>query len=116
MEKYTYNAAITKAVQLEYTRSAPEALRLKIRALMHLPLVKPWQFAGSIFLLLASPLSLYFFGPKLIYSSGMLLIVNIAAGSIAFLIIFAGVAHRYSDPKNKADFLNKFESFRAKIS
>jgi hypothetical protein len=116
MKKYTYPEAIHRAVNDEYVRTAPESLRLKIRALMHLPLVKPWQFAGSVLLLFASPLSFYLFRAKLVYSDNMLLILNIAAGSVAFLIIFAGVAHRYSDPKHKAELIDKLNALRAKIS
>lgn len=115
MKKHTYPEAVHRAVGDEYERSAPEALRLKIRALMHLPLVKPWQFAGSVLLLLASPLSFYLFRSKLVYSENMLLVLNIAAGSVAFLIIFAGVAHRYADPKHKADLIVKLNALRAKF-
>lgn len=116
MKKYTYTEAVTKAVGEEYTRPAPEALRLKIRALMHLPLVKPWQFAGSVLLLFASPLSFFIFRAKLVYSENLLLTLNIAAGAIAFLIIFAGVAHRYSDPRHKAELIEKLNALRAKFS
>ncbi|HRP68542.1 MAG TPA: hypothetical protein PLY93_03340, partial [Turneriella sp.] len=80
------------------------------------PLVKSWQFVSGVFLLLASPLSLYFFEAKLIYSPNVLLLMNVAAGSIAFLLIFAGVAHRYSSPKNKAELLHKIETLRARLS
>jgi hypothetical protein len=116
MKKYTYPEAVNRAVADEYERKAPEGLRLRLREIMHLPLVKPWHFAGSVFLLLASPLSLYIFGKKLVYSENLLLVLNIAAGTAAFLIIFAGVAHRYSDPKNKAELLEKINALRAKIS
>lgn len=116
MKKYTYPEAVSLAVGEEYTRTAPAALRLKIRALMHLPLVKPWQFAGSILLLFASPLCFYLFRAKMVYSENMLLVLNIAAGAVAFLIIFAGVAHRYSDPKHKAELIDKLNALRAKIS
>jgi hypothetical protein len=67
-------------------------------------------------LLLASPLSFYLFRSKLVYSDSMLLILNIAAGSVVFLLIFAGVAHRYSDPKHKAELIDKLNALRAKIS
>ncbi len=116
MKKYKYPEAVSRAVGDEYTRTAPESLRIKIRALMHLPLVKPWQFAGSVLLLLLSPLSFYLFRSKLVYSENMLLILNVSAGAVAFLIIFAGVAHRYSDPRHKAELIDKLNALRAKIS
>ena len=116
MKKYQYPEAVNRAVASEYQRNAPEALRLKIRALMHLPLVKPWQFVGSVLLLLASPLSFYLFRSKFVYSENLLLVLNIAAGVAAFCIIFAGVAHRYSDPKNKAELLGKLNAIRTKFS
>lgn len=115
MKKFKYPEAIHRAVDEEYDAKAPEELRLKIRALMRFPLVKPWQFIGSAALLLATPLCLSLFNQKLIYSSNMLLILNVASGVAAFLIIFAGVAHRYQDPKDRADLLDKLAALRAKI-
>jgi len=115
MKKYSYPEAIREAVHLEYERKAPEALRLRVRQLMHLPLVKPWQFIGSVALLLASPLSFYLFGGKLVYSPNVLLLLNVSAGAAAFLLIFAGVAHRYADPKHKAELLDKLNALRARI-
>lgn len=113
--KYKYPEAVREAVRLEYQRQAPEAVRLRIKHLMQLPLVKPWQFIGSVILLLASPLSFYLFGDRLVYSTNLLLILNVSAGVAAFLIIFAGVAHRYSDPRNKAELLDKLHALRARI-
>jgi len=115
MKNLSEKEAYFKAIDAEYSRSAPEALRLKIRALMQLPLVKPWQFAGSVALLFASPLSLFLFRDRLVYSANMLLVLNICAGLSAFMIIFAGVAHHYGDPKNKADFLERLNALRARF-
>lgn len=115
MKKYRYPEAIREAVHLEYQHKAPESVRLRVKHLMQLPLVKPWQFIGSIALLLASPLSFYLFGDRLVYSANVLLLLNISAGAAAFLLIFAGVAHRYADPKNKADLLEKIHALRARI-
>lgn len=115
MKKYTYPEAIREAVHTEYTRKAPETLRLRVRQLMQLPLVKPWQFIGSLLLLFASPLSFYLFGDKLIYSANMLLILNVASGVAAFMLIFAGVAHRYADPKQRADLIDRLHALRARI-
>lgn len=107
--------AIYQAVTREYSRPAPEALRLKIRAMMRLPLMKPWHFAGSLALLLASPLSLFLFRERLIYSQNMLLILNIFAGITAFVIIFAGVAHYYGNTKNKDDLMERISVLRARF-
>lgn len=115
MKKYSYPEAIREAVHAEYQRPAPEALRLRIRQLMHLPLIKPWQLVGSVALLLASPLSFYLFGERLVYSQAMLITLNAASGIAAFFLIFAGVAHRYSDPKNKAELIDKLHALRARI-
>lgn len=115
MKKHTLPEAVHRAVALEYTRKAPESLRLQIRALMRIPLVKPWQFAGSILLLLATPLSLYLFRSQLAYSDNLMLMLNFSFGAAAFLLIFAGVAHRYADPRNKAELLEKLSALKAKI-
>ncbi len=115
MRKLKYPEAIREAVHLEYERKAPEAVRLRVKHLMQLPLVKPWHFIGSVALLLASPLSFYLFGNRLVYSPTVLLILNVASGAAAFLIIFAGVAHRYADPRNKAELLDKLHALRARI-
>ncbi|GAB4445286.1 MAG: hypothetical protein OHK0011_27120 [Turneriella sp.] len=113
--KYKYPEAVRKAVQLEYERKAPDAVRLRVKHLMRLPLVKPWQFIGSVALLLASPLSFYLFGDRLIYSTNLLLVLNISAGAAACMMIFAGVAHHYADPRNKAELLDKLHALRARI-
>lgn len=115
MKKHTLPEAVHHAVRSEYEHKAPEALRLRIRALMRIPLVKPWQFIGSVMLLLATPLSLYIFRGGLNYSDNLLITMNICFGAAAFLVIFAGVAHRYSDPQNKADLIEKLNALRAKI-
>lgn len=115
MKKLSYGEAIHRAVKEEYERPAPESLRLRVQHLVRLPLVKPWTFIGSVALLLASPLSFYLFGSKVVYSPGLLLLLNIAAGVAAFLLIFAGVAHRYSDPRSKAELLDKLHALRARI-
>lgn len=115
MKKYEYPEAIQRAVAIEYEHKAPEALRLRIRALMRIPLVKPWHFAGSLMLLLATPLSLYLFRGRLPYSDNMLLMLNVSFGVAAFLLIFAGVAHRYADPQNKAELIEKLNALRARI-
>lgn len=115
MKKYGYSEAIREAVHVEYERRAPEGVRLRVRHLMQLPLVKPWQFMGSVVLLLASPLSFYLFGDRLVYSANVLLLLNVSAGASAFLLIFAGVAHRYSDPRHKAELLDRLHALRARI-
>lgn len=115
MRKYTYPEAVHRAVHAEYTRKAPEALRLRIHELMRLPLMKPWQFGSIVLLLLATPLSFYIFGRTLGYSDDMLLVLNISSGIAAFFIIFAGVAHRYADPKNKNDLIERINALRARI-
>ncbi|HNE20204.1 MAG TPA: hypothetical protein PLF85_10825 [Turneriella sp.] len=115
MKKYRYPEAIREAVHLEYQHKAPESVRLRVKHLMQLPLVKPWQFIGSVALLLASPLSFYLFGDKLVYSTTVLVMLNISAGVAAFMVIFAGVAHRYADPKHKAELLDKLHALRARI-
>jgi hypothetical protein len=115
MKKYSYPEAIREAVHREYAQKAPEAVRLRVRELMRLPLVKPWQFITSAALLLACPLSFYLLGSRLVYSTNMLLILNVASGAAAFLLIFAGVAHRYADPKSKAELLNRLHTLRARI-
>ena len=115
MKKHTLPEAVHRAVALEYTHKAPESLRLRIRALMHIPLVKPWQLVGSILLLLAAPLSLYLFRTQIAYSDNLMLTLNVSFGAAAFLLIFAGVAHRYSDPQNKADLIEKLNALKAKI-
>jgi len=115
MKKYTYPQAVQRAVDAEYTHKAPEALRLKLRALMAIPLVKPWQFIGTVTLLLACPLTFYLISSRLVYSESMLLMLNIAVGASVFMIIFAGVAHRFSDPKHKAELLDKISALRARI-
>ncbi|MBL8035382.1 MAG: hypothetical protein JNJ69_16890 [Leptospiraceae bacterium] len=115
MKNYKYEEAVHTAVKLEYEHKAPEALRLRIKELMRVPLVKPWQFIGSVLLLMATPLSFYLFKNKLVYSDSLLILLNISAGVAAFLIIFAGVAHRYADPRHKAELIGKLNSLRAKI-
>ncbi len=115
MKKFSYPEAVHRAVGEEYTRKAPEALRFKIHELMRVHLMKPWQFAGTVLLLIATPLSFYLFGRKLIYSEEMLLMLNISSGIAVFFIIFAGVAHRYADPKNKAELLERINALRARI-
>lgn len=115
MKKVAYNEAIYRAVETEYGAKAPEALRLRIKQLMRLPFVRPWQFMGSVALLFATPLCFFLFGQRLVYSQNMLLMLNVASGIAAFLIIFAGVAHHYRDPKNKADLLDRLNAFKARI-
>lgn len=115
MKKHTYSEAIYRAVDAHYTAKAPEALRLKLEVLMRLPLMKPWQFIGSVLLLFATPLSFFLFGDRLVYSRNLLLLLNVASGFAAFLIIFAGVAHHYRDPKHKADLLDRLSSLKARI-
>jgi hypothetical protein len=115
MKKYRYPEAVREAIHLEYNRKAPEVVRLRVKHLMQLPLVKPWQFIGSAALLLACPLSFYLLGNRLVYSTNVLLILNISAGVAAFMVIFAGVAHRYADPKNKAELLDRLHTLRARI-
>jgi hypothetical protein len=115
MKKYAYKEAVHIAVDKEYSRPAPESLRLKIRALIRIPLVKPWQFVGSVALILISPLCFYLITNRLVYSENMLLILNVSAGLTGFLIIFAGVAHRYADPQQRTDLVDKVNALRAKI-
>ncbi len=115
MRKYTYPEAVHRAVHAEYTRKAPETLRLRIHELMRLPLMRPWQFAGIVLLLFATPLSFYVFGRKFVYSDDMLLVLNISSGVAVFFIIFAGVAHYFADPKNKSDLIDRINALRARI-
>lgn len=115
MKKYKYPDAVHRAVSDEYTRKAPEALRVKIHELMRLPLMQPWKFAATVLLLLATPLSFYLFSHKLVYSEDMLLVLNISSGVAVFFVIFAGVAHHFADAKNKADLINRINALRARI-
>lgn len=115
MKKHDYSESIYRAVDAEYTTKAPETLRIRIQALMRLPLMKPWQFIGSVALLFATPLCFFLFGNRLVYSPNLLLLLNVASGFAAFLIIFAGVAHYYRDPKHKADLLDRLSAFKARI-
>lgn len=115
MKKYSFPEAIREAVHAEYQHPAPEALRLRIKQLMHLPLIRPWQFIGSVALLMASPLSFYLFSDRLVYSQTMLIALNVASGVAAFLLIFAGVAHRYSDTRDRAELMDKLHALRARI-
>ncbi|AFM13548.1 hypothetical protein [Turneriella parva] len=115
MKKYKYPDAVHRAVGDEYTRRAPESLRLKIHELMRIPLMQPWKFAAAVVLLLATPLSFYLFGRTLVYSEAMLLVLNISSGVAVFFVIFAGVAHHFSDAKNKADLIDRINALRARI-
>ncbi len=115
MKKYTYPEALREAVEKEYNHRASDALRQHILHIMRLPVVKPWYFVGAIALLLASPLTFYLVGDKLIYSANMLLALNIATGVAVFFLIFAGVAHRFADPKQKTLFLERLAALRTGV-
>lgn len=115
MKKHNYSDAIYRAVDAEYSAKAPAALRVRIQDLMQLPLMKPWQFIGSVALLFATPLCFFLFSDRLVYSNNLLLFLNVASGFAGFLIIFAGVAHHYRDPRHKADLLDRLSALRARI-
>ncbi len=115
MKKYQYPEAVHRAVGDEYTRKAPESLRLKIHELMRVQLMQPWKFAATVLLLLATPFSFYLFGRKLVYSETMLLVLNISSGVAVFFVIFAGVAHHFGDAKHKADLIDRINALRGRI-
>ncbi|MCX7633921.1 MAG: hypothetical protein N2Z22_11380 [Turneriella sp.] len=115
MKKYSFDEALQEAMHREYGHPAPPALRARIFALSKVQLLKPWQLVGSIVLMMLAPLCFYFFDNKLVYSSTILLLINIAAGMAVFLLIFAGVAHRLSDPKNKAELVEWLHALRARF-